>query len=47
MNSPDWMERLQMLVARFPQYGADAGLSLLSEIELWGVYLFLSRHADD
>jgi len=31
----DWMDRLQMLLARFPQYGVDADLSSLSDIELW------------
>ena len=46
MNNPAWMERLQMLSVRFSHLGMGADLSALSLIELWGLYLFLSRLSD-
>lgn len=46
MNSETWIERLQTLLGRFSHLGIDAGIAALSIIELWGLYLFLSRLAD-
>lgn len=46
MNNLDWLERLQMLCNRFSYLGMGADLASLSIIELWGLYLFLSRLAD-
>lgn len=46
MNNLDWFERLQMLCNRFSYLGMGADLAALSIIELWGLYLFLSRLAD-
>jgi len=45
-ESIDWMDRLQMLLARFPQYGIGNDIATLSEIEQWGVYCFLSRQEE-
>ncbi len=46
MNNEHWLERLQMLCARFSHLGISPDLAALSMIELWGLYLFLSRLAD-
>jgi hypothetical protein len=46
MNSETWLERLQTLSVRFSHLGIGADLATLSLIELWGLYLFLSRLAD-
>lgn len=46
MSSETWIERLQTLSARFSHLGIGADLASLSIIELWGLYLFLSRLAD-
>lgn len=46
MNNEAWLERLQMLSARFSHLGMGDDLAALSIIELWGVYRFLSRLAD-
>ena len=42
----DWLERLQMLCARFSHLGIGADLAGLTAIELWGLYCYLSRLAD-
>lgn len=46
MNSETWLERLQTLCGRFSHLGMGADLAALSIVELWGLYLFLSRLAD-
>jgi len=46
MNSPVWLESLQTLAARFSHLGIGADMASLSIVELWGLYLFLSRLAD-
>jgi hypothetical protein len=46
MNNLDWLERLQTLAARFSHLGIGGDIAALSIIELWGLYLFLSRLAD-
>jgi hypothetical protein len=46
MNNLDWMESLQSLSVRFSHLGIGADIAALSMIELWGLYLFLSRLAD-
>ena len=46
MHNLDWMNRLQTLCERFSYLGMGADLAALSIIELWGLYLFLSRLAD-
>jgi hypothetical protein len=47
MNNLDWMERLQCLSVRFSHLGIGADVARLSIPEAWGLYLFLSRLADD
>jgi hypothetical protein len=42
MNN-DWLERLQMLLARFSYLNLDADIASLSFIELYGLYCYLSR----
>lgn len=46
MNNLDWRERLQCLSVRFAHLGIGADLAALSIVEVWGLYLFLSRLAD-
>lgn len=46
MSNEAWLERLQCLSVRFSYLGIGADLAGLSIIELWGLYLFLSRLAD-
>ena len=43
MNNEAWLERLQVLCNRFVSLGISPDLAALSLIELWGMYLFLSR----
>ena len=43
MNNEAWLERLQVLCNRFACLGISPDLAALSLIELWGLYLFLSR----
>ena len=42
----EWLERLQMLLMRFSHLGIGADVASLSLIELWALYLHLSRLAD-
>ena len=37
----EWLERLQMLIARFSYMGIDADIASLSLVEAWGLYLYL------
>ena len=46
MNNETWLERLQSISVQFSHLGIGADLTALSLIELWGLYLFLSRLAD-
>ena len=46
MRPAAWLERLQCLVARFPELGMGADLAALTAADLWGLYRFLSRVAD-
>ena len=46
MRPPAWLDRLQCLAARFPEYGIDADLAGLAVADLWGLYRFLSRLTD-
>jgi hypothetical protein len=47
MNNDAWLERLQTLSIRFAHLGVCSDLAAMSLIELWGVYLYLARLADD
>ena len=38
-----WIDRLQALVVRLPEYCAKADLGAMSSDELWGLYRFLKR----
>ncbi len=42
----DWLLRLECLIARFSHLGVGADIGSLSLIELWGLYLHLSRMVD-
>ena len=46
MNDETWLERLEMLLIRFSHLGVGVDVVSLSLIELWGLYLHLSRLAD-
>ncbi len=41
-----WLERLEMLLVRFSHLGIGADVAALSLIELWALYLHLSRLVD-
>ncbi len=41
-----WLQQLEMLLIRFSHLGIGADIASLSMIELWAVYLHLSRLAD-
>lgn len=38
-----WLERLEMLLTRFSHLGIGADVASLSLIELWTLYVYLSR----
>ena len=46
MSDDEWLERLQMLLIRFSHLGIGADVASLSLIELWALYLYLSRLVD-
>jgi hypothetical protein len=41
MTAPHWLERLQWLLQRFPEYGIGADLTGMALADLWGVYRLL------
>ena len=46
MKRDYWLERLEMLLARFSYLGIGADIASLSLFELWALYCNLSRLAD-
>lgn len=46
MRPSAWLERLQWLTARFPEFGVGPDLAALSAAGLYGVYRFLCRATD-
>lgn len=42
----DWLERLQMLIARFSYLGINADIASLSMCDAWGLYCYLNRLAE-
>ena len=42
----NWLERLETLIARFSYLGVGSDIAALSLIELWALYLHLSRLVD-
>ena len=46
MNNNHWLERLQMLIARFYLFGIGADMASLSLLDAWALYLHLSRLAE-
>lgn len=46
MHDETWLERLEMLLARFSHLGIGSDVASLSLIELWALYLHLSRLVD-
>lgn len=47
MTPPDWLKRLESLLERFPQYGIGHDLAGFALIDLWGLYRFLVRLAQE
>lgn len=45
MFSPGWPDELQMLASRFAHAGIGPDLATLGIVELYGIYLWLSRQA--
>ena len=46
MKPLEWRERLQHLIARFPELGLSGDVAALSTAEAWGLFRFLSRLAE-
>jgi len=44
--SDEWQRQLEMLLIRFSHLGIGADVASLSMIELWALYLHLSRLID-
>jgi hypothetical protein len=42
-----WVDRLQNLAARFPQFGIGQDLAGLAIADLWGLWRFLERLAQE
>ena len=47
MSDLHWLCRLFILIERFSYLGISADIHLLSRDEAWGLYLHLSRLADE
>lgn len=45
-DNDHWLEHLQMLTVRFNYLGLEADMTTLTLIELWWLYLCLSRLAE-
>ena len=45
MRPPSWLESLQRLAERFPEYGVGPDLAGLAIVDLWGIWRFLERIA--
>jgi hypothetical protein len=45
MRPLDWRERLQHLIARFPELGVGTDVAALSVAEAWALFRCLSRLA--
>ena len=43
MDNPQWLERLQTRMERFPSFNLCSDIAALSLVELWGAYCYLSR----
>ncbi len=41
-----WLERLERLLARFPEHGVSADLAAMAMADLWGLYRLLDRLAE-
>lgn len=46
MNNQAWLQQLEMLLIRFSHLDIGADVVSLSMIELWALYLYLSRLVD-
>ncbi|SFM91056.1 hypothetical protein [Nitrosomonas communis] len=42
-----WLERLEMLLAGYSHLGIGSDVASLNSSELWALYLYLSRLADE
>lgn len=42
----NWLNELQTLLNRFSMLGIGQDVSLLGEVEAWGLYCFLKRLAE-
>ncbi len=45
MRAPEWLESLQRLAERFPEYGIRPDLAGMAIVDLWGVWRLLERVA--
>ncbi|NOU24499.1 MAG: hypothetical protein HOO90_03075 [Methylotenera sp.] len=45
-NTEAWLTHLTLLIERFSYLGISADIATLSLIELWALYLYLSRMAE-
>ncbi|MDI4632425.1 hypothetical protein J7U46_05160 [Pelomonas sp. V22] len=47
MTPNDWLKRLESLLAHYPQYGIGPDLAGMAMIDLWGLWQFLERLAQE
>lgn len=46
MNGANWLDELNMLLARFSGVGIEPDIAALGLCELWGVYCYLRHLAE-
>jgi hypothetical protein len=47
MRNGDWLNELNLLLARYSNLNLNADIATLSLVELWGLYCYLSRLAGE
>ncbi|SDZ02929.1 hypothetical protein [Nitrosomonas sp. Nm33] len=47
MSDQTWLERLEMLLVRYSHLEINEDVASLSLVELWAIYLYLSRLVDE
>lgn len=47
MQNDDWLDELNLLLARYSYLNLNADIATLSLVELWGVYRYLIRMAGE
>lgn len=47
MRNDDWLNELNLLLARYSYLNLNADIATLSLVDLWGLYCYLSRLAGE